>query len=97
MRKISLVDNNGVFLGMGYMNDSQEDERCLAELRKQIEDSRIRGNLRIEDADTISITELGNQIEALRESQELMEELNISRTPKKNNFSGYNILNLLRK
>ena len=95
MRKISLVGSNGEILGMGYMGNSQEDENCLAELRRQIDLSRIRAELRFEETDTIDKAELGEQMADFRECQDCLKRLNNNETLEQINFSGYNIMDLL--
>lgn len=96
MRKITLVNDEKI-LGMGYMGNSQDDERCLEELREQINRSRIRGELIIEETDGIDMTELGDRMESYREYQECLEEMNNDREIEENRFLGYNIMDLLRR
>lgn len=96
MRKITLVSDEKI-LGMGYMGNSQDDERCLEELREQINRSRIRGELIIEETDGIDMTELGDRMESYREYQECLEEMNNDREIEENRFLGYNIMDLLRR
>ena len=96
MRKITLVNDEKV-LGMGYMGNSQDDERCLEELREQINRSHIRGELIIEETDGIDMTELGDRMESYREYQECLEEMNNDREIEENRFLGYNIMDLLRR
>ena len=95
MRKITLVNDEKI-LGMGYMGNSQDDERCLEELREQINRSRIRGELIIEETDGIDMTELGDRMESYRELQEYIEGMNNDRGIEENRFLGYNIMDLLR-
>lgn len=70
MRKITLTDNLGNVLGIGYMDNSLKDELCLTELQRQIERSGIRGQLNIEETSNIDMSCLGQLMNAYQTNLE---------------------------
>lgn len=61
MRKLTVVNDRGIVLGMGYMSNDGDarEEIALMELHHQLRESGIIATLVIEDEESVNMDELG--------------------------------------